>query len=242
MTVSKKAYDALKSFGLSPNEIKIFTTLVEKGKLSAKELSWISGVPESRIYEVLNHLEKNGWIEPQEGRPKKFKARSPNEVIRAVKLRKQAELDKLESEIVSELQPIYDKTSEAERPDVWILRGEENILSKARAMISGAEKSVFIALPNIYEDRLNLLYPTFRVLNEKGVKIKLLLSGEIGEEHLEKLRKIADVRIENKLFGGGIIVDSREVMIILANPILGIWSDHIGLAKVAAGYFEYTWD
>jgi len=216
-------------------------TLIEKGELTAKELTWVTNIPESRIYEVLNRLETEGWItRVEEGRPKKFKARAPNEVLRMIKMKKQAELDKLEREITSILQPLYDKTSKTERPDVWIIRGEENIISKAKSMIGEAEKTVFIAFPNIKKHHIDLFYPILRILKEKGIQIKFLVSSD-ETEHLEKLKKIAEVRVQQKLFGGGVIIDSKEVMIMLPDPVLGIWSDHAGLARVAAGYFEYAW-
>jgi hypothetical protein len=47
------------------------------------------------------------------------------------------------------------------------------------------------------------------------------------------------------MFGGGIIADGREVILILGQEdeamSLAIWSDHIGLAKFAKNYFEYLW-
>jgi hypothetical protein len=48
------------------------------------------------------------------------------------------------------------------------------------------------------------------------------------------------------MFGGGIIADGREVILLLGQEGeeavgLAIWSDHIGLAKFAKNYFEYLW-
>jgi hypothetical protein len=48
------------------------------------------------------------------------------------------------------------------------------------------------------------------------------------------------------MFGGGLIADGREVILLLGQErdeaiSLGIWSDHIGLAKFAKTYFEYLW-
>ena len=51
------------------------------------------------------------------------------------------------------------------------------------------------------------------------------------------------------MFGGGVIGDSRQVMILLGEgrsdigrfePI-AIWAEHIGLAGFAKDYFHYLW-
>jgi hypothetical protein len=51
------------------------------------------------------------------------------------------------------------------------------------------------------------------------------------------------------MFGGGVIGDSRQVMILLGegrlekgnyDPI-AIWADHTGLAGFAKDYFHYLW-
>jgi hypothetical protein len=48
------------------------------------------------------------------------------------------------------------------------------------------------------------------------------------------------------MFGGGVIADGREVILLLGQEgdeaiSLAIWSDHIGLSKFAKNYFEYLW-
>jgi hypothetical protein len=48
------------------------------------------------------------------------------------------------------------------------------------------------------------------------------------------------------MFGGGIIADGREVILLLGQEeeaiSLAIWSDHIGLARLAKNYFEFLWE
>lgn len=46
------------------------------------------------------------------------------------------------------------------------------------------------------------------------------------------------------MFGGGVIVDSKEAMLFLGEekPTLVIWSNHIGLVKFARDYFQFLWN
>jgi len=63
------------------------------------------------------------------------------------------------------------------------------------------------------------------------------------------ISRVASVRLKNNMFGGGVIGDSRQVVILLAEgrsdngsfePI-AIWADHPGLARFAKDYFQYLW-
>ena len=51
--------DALRDIGLTDYEISIYLTLISKGPMDARELSEASGVPYSRIYNILTQLEKD---------------------------------------------------------------------------------------------------------------------------------------------------------------------------------------
>ncbi len=61
---------------------------------------------------------------------------------------------------------------------------------------------------------------------------------------IERMSNIGEVRVRDTLFGGGVIVDAREALLILGEdkPSLVIWSNHIGLVKFARDYFQYLWE
>ena len=66
-------FQALRGFGLTEYEARVYITLLENGSMTAAEISSASGIAYSRIYEVLTRLEKKGWIEALSGRPKLYK-------------------------------------------------------------------------------------------------------------------------------------------------------------------------
>src|SRR6056300_297540 len=72
-------------FQLNLYEVKIWTALLSRGVSSAGELSDISNVPRSRSYDVLESLEKKGFIIMKIGKPIKYIAVPPNEVLERVK-------------------------------------------------------------------------------------------------------------------------------------------------------------
>jgi hypothetical protein len=77
----------------------------------------------------------------------------------------------------------------------------------------------------------------------KGIKITILAT-EDSAKILKKFKKIAEIRVRDKMFGGGIIADGKEVLLLLGSETedsepLAICSEHLGLAKFAREYFEW---
>ena len=72
MSISDNTKKSLEKIGLTSYEIKTYTALLKGGELNASELSQNSGVPYSKIYEVLGTLEEKGWIGSDDSRPTKY--------------------------------------------------------------------------------------------------------------------------------------------------------------------------
>jgi sugar-specific transcriptional regulator TrmB len=151
--------------------------------------------------------------------------------------------------IIQELMPIYEKTGIKERPEIWVVMGLFNIASKVQEIIQNCKKELLIALPQGAENIVGMIQATLRTLSEKGVKIAVLVSDDTSEETILTISRVAEVRVKNNMFGGGVIGDINQVMILLGNgrnekgtvePI-AIWANHIGLTGFAKEYFSYLW-
>ncbi len=87
MIVQKDFLNKLRDFGLNSYESKLWAALLSRGISTAGELSDIANVPRSRSYDVLESLEKKGFIMMKIGKPIKYIAVSPTEVLERVKKR-----------------------------------------------------------------------------------------------------------------------------------------------------------
>jgi HTH-type transcriptional regulator, sugar sensing transcriptional regulator len=85
MVVSPELLSKLKEFGLNSYESKLWASLLSRGVSTAGELSDIANVPRSRSYDVLESLERKGFIQSKLGKPIKYIAIKPEEVIDIVK-------------------------------------------------------------------------------------------------------------------------------------------------------------
>ncbi len=247
MSLSDKTRKALERIGLTSYEIKTYSALLKTGQINASDLSQKSGVPYSKIYEVLGTLEEKGWIGSDDSRPTQYFAKSPATAIETTKQNLETEFKRNESVIVKELSPLYEQSGTSERPDIWVLSGVVNIASKILEMVDSCRNEVLIAIPKVAEDLAKEALPKLRLLHDRGVEITILVSEDVNPETLKSLSRVASVKIKKGLFGGGIISDKRYVVILLGEDLgtpgsseaVAIWADHSGLAGFAREYFEY---
>src|SRR3989338_11656600 len=87
MLVQKNTLNQLKDFGLNSYESKLWAALLSRGTATAGELSDLANVPRSRTYDVLESLEKKGFLIMKIGKPIKYLAVEPEHVIERVRKR-----------------------------------------------------------------------------------------------------------------------------------------------------------
>ncbi len=247
MSISDKTRKALEKIGLTSYEIRTLTTLLKSGELTASDLNQRSGVPYSKIYEVLGTLEDKGWIGSDDSRPTKYFAKSPSTGIKTTKQRMESDFLQNQNIIINELVPLYEKSGTSEKPDIWVLSGASNIVAKILEMVETCRNEVMIALPEAGEELVKQALPKLRLLHDKGVDITILTSDKMDKESIKAIKRVSTVKNKKGLFGGGIISDKRYVVILLgseissanSSDIVAIWADHAGLADFARQYFEY---
>ena len=247
VTTSEKTKRAMRELGLTNYEAQAYASLLELGPMPAGRISQSAHIPYSKIYEVLGSLESKGWIETERGRPSKYYPKPPSVALDTIRLQLEDTFRRNESQILSELQPIYEKKEVHERPDIWIVRGQYNVLSKIQEMLERSRKEILIAVSEIPVQVAKILFVTLTRLKERGVKISLMTTRDASTDALKEFLGIGEIRVRDQMFGGGIVSDSKEVMLVLAgqkgeSAALAIWADHPGLAKFAKDYFEYLWN
>jgi len=237
----ERAQRLLRELGLTDYEARAYAVLASTGPSTAGELSKLANVPYSRVYDILSKLERRGWVEVQAGRPSRYRSKAPAEVVKIVKSEQERKLKEVGEAVVKELEPIYSKKAEAKRPDVWIIRGGNNLVTRIGEMLSRAEVEVLVSMPNLPQEMSGLV-PYLSVLGVKNIPIRVMVTRKLKLRASELPRKI-EIRKRETLFGGGVIVDGKEVLLVLGSggELFGIWSDEIGLARFAKEYFEYLW-
>ncbi len=246
-------------FSLNLYEVKIWTALLSRGVSTAGELSDIANVPRSRSYDVLESLEKKGFIIMKLGKPIKYLAVPPNEVVERVKknMREEAneKVNRLENlkttEVLTELNTLHTQGIELIEPSdlAGSLRGRHNLYNHLELTIRNAESSVNIMTTTQgLMRKIEGLKPTFEMLKKKGAKIKI--AAPITPEcvaTLKDIQGVAEVK-HTQAKARFAVVDGKEIVFMVlddkeVHPTydIGIWVNTPFFATAMDGLFDLAW-
>lgn len=144
------AVDALVELGLRQYEAQCFVALAQLSEGTAKEISRVADVPQSRVYDVVDQLHRLGLVDIQESEPRKYAA-VPVLVART-RLRQQYR-DYLETGTVN-LRELEQRTTDDE--GVWQVASDRDVRNRARSAIDDAssEISLLVADDELLESAL----------------------------------------------------------------------------------------
>ncbi|MDA4124336.1 MAG: hypothetical protein OK438_02615 [Thaumarchaeota archaeon] len=247
MTLGEPASSALEALGLTGSEVKAYVALLKGGTMTASDVSREARIPYSKVYDALESLHKRGWVEVQKSRPIVYTAKPPDTALEELKSRQETERKEKEQVALEELMGIYVSRGEQEKPDIWIMRGTNEILSRVKNLLLNCRTELLVALPAQLLPFTERIEPLLATLKEKGVKSLILTSTDLPRGAADKLQRYAEIRTRKTMYGGGLISDSREVILLLGGTEQGslplaIWASHHGLASFAKDYFEFLWD
>jgi len=249
-----------KIFNLNLYEVKVWTALLSRGVSTAGELSDISNVPRSRTYDILESLEKKGFAVMKLGKPIKFVAMKPTEVIERSKKNvvRDAQsmakrLDELKgSDILEELSTLHKKGIKYIEPTDFsgAIRGRHNIYNHLDMMIRNAKKNLTIVTTG---DGLNRKFESLKTAMEqarkKGVSIKIAAPISMQNQKIAKdLAKVGDIR-SGKVKARFVISDDKEMMFMILddndvhpNYDTGIWINSSFFAEAMGQIFNTSWE
>lgn len=249
-----------KIFDLNLYEVKVWTALLSRGTSTAGELSNISDVPRSRTYDILESLEKKGFILMKLGKPIKFVALKPEEVVERVKKNLMVEakertkrLEVLKGdEVLEELTGLFTKGVKFVEPSdlSGSLKGRQNLYNHLDMMIRDAEKTVtIITTAEGLNRKLEALMPSLDKIKKRGVKIRI--AAPIDKNNLavaKELSKVAEVRNMQNMKARFVIIDSNQLMFMLLddekfhpNYDVGVWINTEFFAQALEQLFELAW-
>lgn len=223
-------------FDLNIYETKVWLALLSKGIASAGEIAVISNVPRSRTYDVLESLEKRGFAIVKIGKPVKYIAVKPTEVLEKMKANAMVEAqDKVKT--LSELKDTNEYVELEKLHKTGIspikvheitgsIKGRFNVLAKLRELIQNAQREVVISTSALdFENKSRVLLPALEEAAKRNIKVKLALSGPV--EKLKKLNgksfKIIPTESDARLY----LSDKREVFFMItadgSEEEVGVW-------------------
>jgi len=256
MLVQKSFLGKLKDFGINSYEAKLWTALLSRGVATAGELSDIANVPRSRSYDVLESLEKKGFVIMKLGKPIKYIAVPPSDVVDRVKKRVQEDsssqqelLDELKtSSVLQELVVLHKQGVEVVDPSelTGVLHGRSALYDHLSAGIKNAKKSVLIMTTAAGAQRKGEHLKNALVkAKEAGVKVKILAGGYLPPKGFTNIAQVKQTGTATPRF---CVIDSNQVTIMALsddahpNYDFGIWVRTPSFAQSFEQYFNDKWD
>jgi sugar-specific transcriptional regulator TrmB len=204
--MERETLERLVELGFSEYEAKAYMALLKESPATGYQVSKVSSVPRSMIYEVLGKLTARGAaMELRKEGKTQYAPIPPKEFLNQVHHQHE--------ELVTALQDDLEglgKTSDLAY--VWNIEGYDNVMAKSREMIRHAQDRVYTAvLPSTFPP----LKPALEEAVDRGVRVvvyssrSLDLSGgrvvvaSMSEEHLKRTEGLGLV----------LVVDGDEVLV-----------------------------
>jgi len=247
-------------FDLNLYEVKLWAALLSRGVSTAGELSDIADVPRSRSYDVLESLEKKGFVVMKLGKPIKYIAIPPSEVVERVKknmnqeaLEKVKRLDTIKaSPLLVELETLHTNGIALVDPTEMsgCLRGRNNLYNHLDLLIKNAKSSVNIVTSDTgFMRKAEGLRTTFEKANKRGVKIRI--AAPLNKENkklADGLKNVAEVRHNTNIDSRFITVDSKDMVFMTLDDKevhpsydLGVWVKTPYFTTAMDNMFEHVW-
>ena len=228
MIVQKDFLERLKDFGLNSYERKLWIALLSRGVSTAGELSDISNVPRSRAYDVLESLEKKGFIIVKVGKPIKYLAVSPSEVVDRVKKKISEEADERskmlsqlkDSEVLEQLNSLHSEGITLVDPTdkSGSFRGREKVYEHLFLMYKNAKKSITImtsaqGLARKHDFFVNHL----RRAAKAGVSVQIVVPPNADKELIETFSQFAKIKTSKNSITRFSMVDNKDLLLFLTD-------------------------
>ncbi len=248
-------------FDLNLYEVKLWTALLSRGVSTAGELSDIADVPRSRSYDVLESLEKKGFVVMKTGKPIKYIAIPPTEVVNRVKknmqINAQNKIKRLDSvknsELLSELESLHSNGIALVDPTdlSGCLKGRHNLYNHLDYLIKNSKKSVNIMTTDKgFLRKAEGLKASLEKARKRGVKVRIAAPmNKENKKAKDGLKNIADIKNMTKINSRFVNVDGKDLVFMMLNDKdvhptydLGIWVKTPFFATSMDHMFDHVWN
>ncbi|MDA4111992.1 MAG: hypothetical protein OK439_05595 [Thaumarchaeota archaeon] len=165
--------EELTRMGLTEYQSKVYSTLAALGPSGVSDITKLSKVPRTKIYETLDELVTKGVVEFQPGRPIVYRALKPSLLI------KRMTEDYLDSAKKAEtlLEEHYESITDTSQDFVWIVRGDETIRRKLAEFVVSAKGSIF-AIESYPPHFIRSVKSLLKAASKRGVKVRAVCVAE----------------------------------------------------------------
>jgi len=227
----KTVIHKLRQLGLSEYEAKAYFALLKENPLTAYEIAKKSGIPTSKVYEVIKRLEGRQAVQSIHGEHSRmFIPASPEELIQNYR-------SVMEDNLCSVKHELSDIKGGMDTSYTWHIREYEGFILKARRMVDTAVTSLLLMT---WPSEMAPLLSALENAAARGVKIAVVHYGpartNFGQVYIHP---VEDTIYEQKgARGFTLVADAKEALNckISGRETEAIWSMNEGFVIMAESY------
>jgi HTH-type transcriptional regulator, sugar sensing transcriptional regulator len=236
---------ALQKLGLTYYEAKVYYALIMLGSAKPSQIAEESGIPRTKIYDILRKLEKKKWINIENSRPANITPRHPKEILEKQKLSFNSKIDRV-SKILTML---YDNVITYETLNTKIAYSKKSIISLVEKVIKTAKNRIMLMGSLYLPQEIEFLKDQMFQAKERDISVKIIADPK-DKTILDKLNESFDVKRGHPYCMKIIIVDNKEILFMIAkikdgtpdiNDITAIWVTNPLFTPYLSSFFEMEW-
>ena len=131
--------EGLVRLGLTEYEARAYVAMVSLGEGGINDISQASGLPRSRVYDIMEKLALKGFVEIGAVKPLRYRAVDPDQVTKQIR----NDLNRTAETVNNSLKELK-KTTEKHSTPLWFILGEKRIETETREFISKAKEPLEI--------------------------------------------------------------------------------------------------
>ena len=165
------AIEVLQQLGLKEYEARCFVGLTRLETGTAKQLSEITEVPRTRVYDAIRVLEVQGLVEIQHSSPQKFRAVPLEEAAETLRDQYEERVERLRETL--ETVDSVDESGESPVQEVWAMSGRDGIENRTDELIADGTEEIVLVIG----DKSLLTDDLIGVLNSVDSDVELLVGA-----------------------------------------------------------------
>lgn len=230
----KMAISKLIQLGFSDYEARAYVALLQDNPLTAYEISKKSGIPSSKVYEVIRKLENRSTVQSIQGeRSKLFMPISPDEFAQNYRLAVEDNLHFIKKSLKGIKVGIDTNYT-------WHIKHYDDLIIRAKRMLRTARKTVLIM---IWPEELSNLLTDLQYAQDHGVNVAMVHYGatntKVGQVYCHPAENT--IYAKRNVRGFTLVIDSVEAVTgkIINNDTEAIWSMNEAFVIITEDYLRH---
>jgi HTH-type transcriptional regulator, sugar sensing transcriptional regulator len=223
--MKEQILETLKNLNFTEYEAKAYLSLLQESPLTGYAVAKNSGVPRSRIYEVLDSLVLRGDILVSPGNTPQYTPVPAKDLIQNRRIKAEENFELAEQSLAQFEQSAND------RENIWNIRGSNEIIDKVKACIRNATKRILL---EIWKEEYEEIESELEIAAKRGVQITIISYGEIVSNFANVYLHYMGYDVSEEYGGRWLVISGDDVEVIAGIVSLGkdsraAWSMHVGL-------------